>query len=132
MRHEAFLMSEAQSREIIDQVNAWCRRTGTSYNKLITAARVAPCTRSHVRMGKRRLTHQIAARLIATMQSNPYGIAKDDHKRRVREVEARALTRVITRRMAEPPRIVDRTPCPRCGTRRDIGCRHFESERTWG
>lgn len=55
MRHEAFLMSETESLEIISQVDRWCRRTGSSYNKLITAARVAPCTRSHVRMGNYRL-----------------------------------------------------------------------------
>lgn len=135
MRHEAFLMSEAESLAIIEQVNAWCRRTGSSYNKLVTAARVAPCTRSHVRMGKRRLTHQVAARLTATMQANPHGIAKDEHKRRVREVEARALARVLYQRRTEPPRVVDRSPCPRCGVRRDIGCQHFpafESERARG
>lgn len=135
MRHEAFLLTEAESRAIIERVNAWCRRTGSSYNKLITAARVAPCTRSHVRQGKRRLTHTVAARLLSTMEANPHGIAKDDHRRRVREIEARALKRVITIRMAEPPRVVDRSPCPRCGVRRDIGCRHFpvfESEQRCG
>lgn len=115
------LLSEQESRTVIDDVTAWCRRTGTNYNKLVTAARVAPSTRSLVRRQKRRLTLETANRLRSTMLRYPQGISKAEHKSRLEQ----RRTAVTVERI--PPRIVDRTPCPRCGVRADIGCRHVWS-----
>jgi hypothetical protein len=132
MRHEQLLLSEADSRAVIDEVNAWCRRTGTNYNKLVTAARVAPCIRSVVRHRGGRMTIATARKFRDAMEAHRYGISKGDHKTRVLVRAGEAVSRQRARhRVAFPaePLRVDRSPCPRCGARRDIGCVHtrFES-----
>lgn len=118
LRHEHFLLSEADSRRVIGEVDAWCRRTGTNYNKLVTAARVAVSTRSAVRQRQRRLTIETASRLRTTMAAHPQGIGKAEHKARLSQ--ARQAFRPV-----EMPQRVDRSPCPNCGTRRDVGCVHW-------
>lgn len=113
MRHEHLLLSEDESRKVIDEVNAWCRRTGTNYNKLVTAARVNASTRGWVRTGRSRLSHITAAKLREAMRANPHGISKREHKARLANMRAR-----FTRPPAPPPP-VDRTPCWKCGVPMD-------------
>ena len=128
MRHERLLLTIDESRELITEINRWCRKTGTNYNRLVIAAGVRPSLRSSVRRGTR-LTITTAQVIRSTMAQNPLGIDRDDHKRRVKR---RARDQVLRQQQreqaafpAEPIR-VDRTPCPRCGVRKDIGCRHWE------
>ena len=49
------------------------------------------------------------------------GVDRPPTKRAGRVVEAPALTLIADDNL---PAAVDRDPCPRCGTRRDIGCDH--------
>lgn len=119
MRHEQHLLSEAESALVIDEVNGWCRRTGTNYLKLVTAARVAPSTRSAVRRRRRKLTIQTAAKLRGAMAAHPNGISKGEHKARLSRARAEAVKTI-----ALPPR-VDNATCDRCGARRAVGCRHY-------
>lgn len=125
MRYD--LLSEDESRRVIEEVNAWCRRTGTNYNKLVTAARVNESTRYYVRTRRRRLTNDTAAKLRTAMRANPQGISKGEHKARVRAASAEKLERQRTIRLRDfpAPTVPDRTPCPRCGVRRDVGCTHW-------
>ena len=109
MRHDHLLLSEEESRRVIDEVNGWCRRTGTNYNKLVTAARVNPSTRGWVRSGRSRLTFTTAAKLREAMRANPHGISKGEHKTRLANYRAR----VAPPPPAPPP--VDRSPCWKCG-----------------
>lgn len=113
MRHEHLLLTEDESRKVIEEVNSWCRRTGTNYNKLVTAARVNPSTRGWVRNGRSRLSIMTAAKLHEAMRANPRGIAKGEHKTRLANYRAM---------FTPPPPIpqpVDRSPCIKCGTRLD-------------
>jgi hypothetical protein len=126
MRYD--LLTEDESRMVIDEVNSWCRRTGTNYNKLVTAARVNETTRYAVRIRGRRLTIQTADRLRNAMRVHPHGISKDDHKVRVRVSSAEKLERQRSKRRRDFPAEavrVDRSPCPKCGARRDLGCEHW-------
>ncbi len=131
MRHEHLLLSETESRKVIDEVNAWCRRTGTNYNKLVTAARVAPCIRSVVRDRGRRMSIDTAGKLRSAMRANPHGISRDDHRARVRIVARETLDRQRQKYRREyPARPVDQSTCSICGARLAIGCEHhprFES-----
>lgn len=117
MRFAGMLLTEDESRELIGEVNDWCRRTGTNYNRLVTAAKVAVSTRSAVRHRSRRVTMMVAARLRAAMRDNPHGITREAHKARLRRP---ALAQAVVTYL-QP---VDRTPCSRCGIRADVGCRH--------
>ena len=126
MRYD--LLTEDESRMVIDEVNSWCRRTGTNYNKLVTAARVNETTRYAVRIRRRRLTSDTATRLRTAMRANPQGITKGDHKVRVRAATAEKLERQRSKRRRDFPAEavrVDRSPCPKCGARRDLGCEHW-------
>lgn len=127
MRHEQHLLSQADSIGVIDEINLWIRRTGTNYNRLITAAGVAPSTRSAVRIRQRRLTIDTADKLRAAMSAHPQGIARGEHKVRVRLAAQQTLDRQRAKHCRDYPAAatVDRTPCPRCGIRRDVGCVHI-------
>ena len=133
MRHEHCLLTDEESRKVIDEVNAWCRRTGTNYNKLVIAARVAPCTRSFVRHRGRRMTIFTAAKLRGAMKANPHGIGKGEHKARVRIAAKDIVERQRAKRRTDYPAEgmrVDHSTCPKCGARRAHGCEHhprFES-----
>jgi hypothetical protein len=117
-RYRGVLLTEAESLAIVDEINRWCRKTGTNYNKLVIAAGVNVSTRSSVRHRQRRLTIDVARRLQATMSSYPQGITKAEHKARLRK-----MYQPIPREEIESRR-VNREPCPKCGTRADIGCKH--------
>ena len=117
-RYRGTLLTEAESHAIIDEVNRWCRKTGTNYNKLITAAKVAPSTRSQVRHRERRITIEVARRLKQAMTLYPHGITKTEHKARLRRIYRPMPSEQIESRR------VHREPCPKCGTRADIGCKH--------
>lgn len=114
MRHDHLLLTDEDSRRVIDEVNAWCRRTGTNYNKLVTAARVNPSTRGWVRNGRSRLTIATAAKLREAMRANPRGIEKGEHKTRL------ANYRAMFTAPPPPPPPIDRSPCIKCGTRMDL------------
>lgn len=127
MRGDNSLLSNDESSRVIDEVNAWCRRTGSNYNKLVTAARVNESTRYCVMMRGRRLTTKTAIRLRSAMHAHPFGITKTEHKVRVRAVSAEKLERQRSKRRRDfpaQPVPVDRTPCGKCGVRRDVGCSH--------
>lgn len=124
MRHEQHLLSEVESARVIDEINAWCRRTGTNYNKLITAARVNTSLRYCVLFRGCKMREDTAARLRGAMSANPRGIEKGEHRSRVRANAVRLATRQQDER-SRLTRPVDRSPCPYCETRRDLGCRHF-------
>jgi hypothetical protein len=115
---DADLLSPDAALQLMAIVDRWCRRTGTNYHRLVTAARVPPNTRAGVRQGKRRLTFTLAQRLTDTMEKNPYGITKQQHLVNRLTPAAPFIHQVI-------PEPVDRSPCPRCGVRKDIGCKHF-------
>lgn len=128
MRHERLLLTIEESQMVVSEINRWCRKTGTNYNRLVTAAGVRPSLRSSVRRGTR-LTITTAEVIRSTMAQNPQGIAKDEHKRRVKRRARDQVRRQQQREQAQFPALpvrVDRTPCPRCGVRKDIGCRHQE------
>lgn len=118
MRHEQHLLSEVESLRVIDEINAWIRRTGTNYLRLTTAAGVAPSTRSAVRHRRRKLTIETAKRLRAAMEAHPNGISKGEHKVRLSRARLAAI-----KIPALPPRVDSRT-CDLCGARRAVGCRH--------
>ena len=69
-----------------------------------------------------------ADRLRATMRQYRHGISKDDHKARLGTTRVTAGQIIRAQRSFEGETIealrVDRTPCPRCGIRADIGCAH--------
>jgi hypothetical protein len=119
MRHEQLLLTEGESRLVIEEVNSWIRRTGTNWNKLVTAARVNPSTRGWVRSGRSRLSITTAAKLKEAMRANPHGIAKGEHKTRLANYRARFVP------PPPPPAPVDRTPCIRCGANPANGCEHM-------
>ncbi len=107
------ILSEAESQKVIDEVNAWCRRTGTNYNKLVIAARVNPSTRGWVRRGRSRLTIATAAKLREAMRANPNGISKGEHKTRLANFRAMYVP------PPPPPALIDRSPCWKCGVPMD-------------
>lgn len=130
MRHERLLLTIDESLDVITEINSWCRRTGTNYNRFVTAAGVRPSLRSSVRRGTR-LTITTVEIIRKTMRDNPRGIDRDEHKRRVKCRATEQLRRQQQRdRIIHPamPIRVDRSPCPRCGTRKDHGCEHFPKE----
>ena len=60
-------------------------------------------------------------------RASPFPDARDPDSLNSREADYR-VTRIAERdAMAEGLRVVDRTPCPRCGVRADVGCRHSAS-----
>lgn len=128
MRHERLLLTIEESRDLITEINRWCRKTGTNYNRLVIAAGVRPSLRSSVRRGTR-LTITTAQVIRTTMNQNPTGIDKDDHKRMIVRRTRERVNRVKQKTQEGYPAAlvrVDRTPCPRCGVRKDIGCKHWE------
>lgn len=121
MRYEGQLLTEIESRALIAEVDRWCRRTGTNYNKLVTAARVPPSIRSSVKNRHKRVTKDVAGRIRLMMHTYRFGITKDDLKRHIIVASSRA--RALSEEQIESLR-VDREPCPRCGARKDVGCAH--------
>lgn len=127
MRFKDCLLSQAESMVLIDQVDAWCRRTSTNYNRLVIAAGVNVSTRSSVRHRGRCLTFTVAARLRVAMKNHPRGITLAEHRTRTTRAEVSAFERTMLRITAElPPPRIDRTPCGKCGVRADIGCKHTQ------
>lgn len=111
---DADLLTHDEAAILLKEMEQWCRRTGTSYNRLVTAARVPPNTRASIRQRKRRITIKLAAKLRTAMNQNRKGIDKEQHLRN------RLAPSDIP---PKPPLIVvDRSPCHRCGVRKDIGC----------
>lgn len=113
---DADLLTPDEALSLLADMERWIRRTGTNYFRLTTAARVPPNTRSMIRQGKRRPTVKVADRIRAAMSANPRGIDRDKHleNRLAPSSEPRCI----------PAPIADRSPCPRCGVRGDIGCKH--------
>ena len=114
MRYEGCLLTEDQSRALIDDVDLWCRRTGTNYNKLVIAAGVGVTTRHKVRMKGQRITLKVAARLRDAMRKHGSGISREEYrsveKPWRREVKILASDFVgLTRASSEI--------CHRCGSR---------------
>lgn len=130
MRHERLLLTIDESLALIAEINRWCRRTGTNYNRFVTAAGVRPSLRSSVRRGTR-LTITTAEIIRTTMRDNPRGIDREEHKRRLKRRADDVVRRQRQRVAATYPAVlvrVDRSPCPRCAVRKDIGCKHFPKE----
>lgn len=125
MRFRGLLLTTGQSLAVMVEVDAWCRRTGTNYNRLIVAAGVAPSLRSDVRCRGRKLTKMTAQKLRRTMRQFASGISRQQHKEHLGE-ERRELAQQIEKQVRQIAAVmtIDRTPCPRCGVRADIGCEH--------
>lgn len=127
LNYQNGLLTHAESCALLDVVERWCSQTATNYSKLMLAAGVAPSIRSHVRLKERPITEATAAKLQTAMEANPSGISKSQSKTRRREIEQSAFARVqatVVAIAAATHPIVDRTPCPWCNVRGDIGCRH--------
>ncbi|MES2782939.1 MAG: hypothetical protein V4657_09090 [Pseudomonadota bacterium] len=73
-------LSVEDSKALIDEVDRWCRRTGTNYNKLVVTAGVGVTTRHKVRMKGQAVSVVVAARLRHTMHKNRHGITKKKYK----------------------------------------------------
>lgn len=112
---DADLLTHEQATALLGEMERWCRRTGTNYFRLVTAARVPPNTRAAIRQRKRRITIKLANQIRTAMRNNRQGISKEQH---------------MKNRLAPPPPpppppvVIDRTPCRFCGVRADIGCAH--------
>ena len=134
MRFRGLLLSLTESRAVMNEVDAWCRRTGTNYRRLIVAAGLTCSIRSDVRKRQRKLTTMTAKKLRRTMQQYGAGISREQHKAHLDACGDRvtlrrahgALSVQVQRQVREHVEAlrVDRTPCPRCGVRADIGCEH--------
>ncbi len=98
------LLTREQSLAVIAEVDRWCRKTGTNYNKLVIVAQVPVSTRHKVRRYEQRLTPRIANRLRETMAKYRHGISRDVYRgiRKPWECEqtelAPAPTRVVRER----------------------------------
>jgi hypothetical protein len=113
MRYDGCLLTEAESRSLIDEVDRWCHRTGTNYNKLVVAAGVGATTRHKVRIKGQRITMAVAAKLRQAMRQNRNGISREDY-RAIPKPWRREVPLVIVR--PEPMRVSHET-CRRCGAR---------------
>lgn len=121
MRYEGCLLTLDESNALIEEMNAWCRRTGTNYNKLVGLARVSATMRSSVRTRGKRVTMDVAARLKAAMKANPQGIKETNYHGR----NCAIMAAPIRQAAAEIElRRVNREPCFYCGVRADVGCEH--------
>jgi len=128
MRHEHRLLSHAKTVKLIEDIGAWCKRTGTNYSKLMFAARVTVSTRSAVRLRRRRLTIETADKLRGAMADFPNGITKAQHKanRLASDHERWERQRAKLVRDGEPEIVGDaNAECPLCGARRSQGCSHW-------
>lgn len=114
---DADLLTADEAKALLADMERWIRRTGTNYFRLTTAARVPPNTRSMIRQGKRRVTKKVAARIRSAMRANETGIEWEKH------IHNRKLS-ASPEPIYVPAPIADRSPCPRCGVRGDIGCKH--------
>lgn len=123
MRFSRCLLSEGESQALIDDVDRWCRRTGTNYNRLVIAARVAVTIRHKVRVKRQRVTIPVATRLRLAMAQKPHGITREEHKLQPKPWGGYPAAAKLEVKRTEPQR-VDRTPCPKCGVRADVGCHH--------
>ena len=118
-------LSLSASVALMNEVDEWCRRTQTNYNKLVTAADVGCTTRHKVRAKGQCISVTVADRLRSAMSQFPSGIPKDRHKRRLASIrKTHALPSVKIAAVNLESRRVNREPCSRCGIRADIGCRH--------
>ena len=130
MRYDGCLLTETESRSLIDEVDAWCRRTGTNYNKLVIAAGVAVTIRHKVRIKGQRVTFRVAGKLRQAMLDHGRGITRQEHRARLSRISTIPL-RMSSEEIES--RRVDRTPCGYCGARADVGCRHvWSANRQWG
>jgi hypothetical protein len=121
MRYEGQLLTEAESAALIDELDLWCRRTGTNYNKIVIAAGVAVSLRSMVRTKGKRVTITVSNRLRKAMREFGKGITRQEHRARLSLILSRPSQMSIDEIQQ---RRVNREPCPRCGVRADVGCKH--------
>lgn len=127
MRYEGCLLTVEQSRALIDEMDRWCRRTGTNYNKLVVVARVGVTTRHKVRLKGQRVTFEVADRLRGTMKRYRFGISRDEYGKLpkpwgVGDTTARLKRKVVEMARVEPLRVNNAT-CGRCGAREGM-CEH--------
>lgn len=121
IRFEGCLLSAEESRALIDEMDRWCRKTGTNYNKLVVVARVAPSIRSMVRFRSARVTFDVAARLQSTMQRYRGGITRDEYGKLPKPWGC--TPRVVTIVPKPEPIRVSTETCRRCGAR-EGNCEH--------
>lgn len=113
MRYEGLLLSRTESRALIDEIDCWCRRTGTNYNKIVVAAGVAVTIRHKVRMKDQRVTLATAAKLKTAMRQHSGGINRADYLKL--EKPWRREVNILAAELAMIPRI-NREICWRCGS----------------
>lgn len=120
MRYEGCLLTIEDSRRLIDDVDRWCRRTGTNYNKLVVVARVGVTTRHKVRIKGQRVTFAVAARLRNAMLDYPRGISRDEYRKKPKPWSGGRILPITPK--PEPIRVSSAT-CSRCGAR-EGNCEH--------
>jgi hypothetical protein len=122
VRYEGCLLTVEESATLIDEVDRWCRRTGTNYNRLVVVAGVGVTTRHKVRLKGQRITLKVANRLRVAMMNNRFGISKEKY-RTVPKPWRREPVREMQERVEIEMRRVVRDICPRCGSvRYDYVC----------
>jgi hypothetical protein len=128
MRYDGILLTGAESLALINEVDRWCRRTGTNYNKLVVTAGVAPGIRHMVRIKGKRISAAVAARLRQSMRDHRKGITREDYRQIAKPWRREAEAIIAT--ISQPIRMAQET-CRRCGAREGM-CEHtrgFESGR---
>lgn len=109
------LLTKEESRALIEEVNRWCQRTGTNYNKLVVVADVRPSVRHMIRMKGKRVTPDTAARLRETMRQHRYGISREEYRAKPKPWGT-AVVEALSPLLPELVR-VESTQCGRCGAR---------------
>lgn len=117
MAIRGLVLSYQASLALMLKVDQWCERTGTNYNRLVTAAEVGVSTRSIVRNQGKCVSVAVASRLKMAMKRHKDGITLEEHRTRLAASKEPGLP------VAEAPvQRVSRDPCARCGTRGDLEC----------
>lgn len=114
------LLTEAKSLALVEEIEQWCERTGTNYNKLVVAAGVRPSIRHMIRVKGKRVTPNVAARLRRAMRDYPEGISREEYRGKPKPWGGATES-------APPPKpeheIANSATCARCGAR-EGQCEH--------
>ena len=128
MAERGLVLSYQDSLALLVEVDQWCERTGTNYNRLIVAAEVGVSTRSLVRNQGKCMSLRVAGRLRYAMKKYRRGISREQHRERIAAAQE---VRVEDVGGAAEPLRVSRDPCPRCGARGDVDCGHGPVRDNW-
>lgn len=117
---------------ILIEVDRYLRRTGMGPTMLGKLAVNDTTLVDKMRCG-RQLQQRTADRVRAFMERHPDGVKMPRPiamRRASSPIRKQLRDRVTPAAVALPPR-VERTPCPNCGVRGDIGCEHGRAGVNW-